>query len=139
VILPSDYYSSLQGITAYLKVLWEMVTVLFPKVHQKLMSLIRELDISGSYLCVFSHFIQWFVCLFTNSSLNRNIRRVLFDYLLLEGITVLFKASIAFMGFLEPFILATSSFGTCVIIQTSMWPASSRGSPNMQTLETLPK
>jgi hypothetical protein len=33
VLLPSDYYSSLDGIVAYLKILWEMITVLYPKIH----------------------------------------------------------------------------------------------------------
>lgn len=44
---------------------------------------------------VFSHVLQWFVCLFTNTILNREIRKTIMDYFLLEGITVFFKASLA--------------------------------------------
>jgi len=99
-LLPTDYYSSLEGIVAYLKVLWEMISVKYPKIHQKLNFLIKEMDFSGSYLCVFSHVLQWFVCLFTNTMLDREIRKTIMDYFLLEGITVFFKASLAIFEYL---------------------------------------
>ncbi len=82
-MLPCDYYSSLDGIISFLKILWEMIAVLYPNTHTKLTYLIKELNINGSYLCVFSHFLQWFVCLFTNNNINRQIRKTIFDYFIL--------------------------------------------------------
>ena len=46
--------------------------------------------------------IQWFVCLFSNTNLQRKMRRCIFDHLLLEGLPALIKASLCYFDAIEP-------------------------------------
>jgi hypothetical protein len=48
-----------------------------------------------------SFVFQWFVCLFTNVSIKREVRLAIMDRFLLEGTPVLIKASLAFFDVLE--------------------------------------
>lgn len=50
---------------------------------------------NNEFMVVLMSTFQWFVCLFTNTSFQKNISRVILDHLLLDGIVVLFKAGIA--------------------------------------------
>ncbi len=68
------------------------------------------------FIITMSFVFQWFICLFTNINLSRKIRLRIMDHFLVEGITVLFKASLAFFDILEPVILKVSTFGNSHII-----------------------
>ena len=52
-------------------------------------------DMDNYEVIVLKGVIQWFICLFTNTCIQKRLTRIIMDYLLLEGIGVLFKAGIA--------------------------------------------
>lgn len=51
------------------KILYEMIGIFFPKIYVKLKKLINDME--GSSTVVLSFAFQWFVCLFTNTNINR--------------------------------------------------------------------
>ena len=60
--------------------------------------------------------IQWFVCLFSNTNLNRNIRRCILDHFLLDGLPVLVKASLCYFDAIQPQISQVSQLCTHILI-----------------------
>jgi hypothetical protein len=59
-----------------------------------------------SYVLSFAY--QWFVCLFTNINLNRDVRRCIFDHFLLEGLPTFLKAALCFFDAIQPAIARTT-------------------------------
>ncbi len=55
-----------------------------------------------------SFVLQWFICLFTNTNLSRNVRRCIFDHFLLEGLPAFIKAALCFFDVIEPAIQGTT-------------------------------
>lgn len=64
------------------------------------------------FIITLSFVFQWFICIFTNINLNRNIRLRIMDHFMLEGVTVLFKSSLAFFDAMEESILKVNGIGT---------------------------
>ena len=81
------------------RIMFELLAQVKPKIYKKLQDLMKNFG-GGSYMVVMSFVFQWFVCLFTNMSIHRNISRIIWDSLLLEGSVVFFKAALTFFHFL---------------------------------------
>ena len=73
----------------------------------------------NSYVAMVSFVLQWFVCLFSNDSIDPEITRAIWDFFLLEGIVVLFKAGLAMFDFLQPHIIKCNTYCTCHLMQSN--------------------
>jgi hypothetical protein len=51
-------------------------------------------------MAMVSFVLQWFVCLYTNENVNKQITRVIWDLFLLEGVIALFKGALAIFDLL---------------------------------------
>lgn len=63
--------------------------------------IIKNMDGDNQFIITLSFVFQWFICLFTNINLSRKIRLKIMDHFLIEGVPILFKASLAFFDILE--------------------------------------
>lgn len=99
------------------RILFDMIAILKPKVHHKLRMLMNELG--GSHMVVMTHVFQWLMCVFTNTSICKDITRVIWDAMLIEGSKVLFKATLAMIGMIEQTIMSVKTYGKIVIIQSN--------------------
>ena len=88
-------------VQAFVKLLCEILTQTHPKVVQVMRRVARNNGGDGIVL-ITGFTIQWFVCLFSNTNLKRQMRRCIFDHLLLEGLPVLIKASLCYFDAIEP-------------------------------------
>ena len=91
-----------------MKILFDFIGQMKPKIYTKLKELIAQMD--GSHMVVLSFAFQWFVCLFCNSSINKEITKVIWDFLLVDGCKVLFKAALVMIGMIENEILSSKTF-----------------------------
>ena len=81
-ILPCDYYTTMNTVQAFVKLLCEILTQTHPKVVHVMKRVARNNGGDGIIL-ITGFTIQWFVCLFSNTNLKRKMRRCIFDHLLL--------------------------------------------------------
>lgn len=63
-----------------------------------------------------SYVLQWFVCLFCQDDVSDQITKVVWDFFMIDGVIVLFKAALAMFDFLEPHILKCKNFGKLFFI-----------------------
>lgn len=81
-LLPCDYHSTMNSVTALLLLLCEVLAQTHPLSVKQIKLIVFNNGGEGiSY--VISFVLQWFVCLFTNTNLHRNVRRCIFDHFLL--------------------------------------------------------
>lgn len=64
-----------------------------------------------------SFVLQWFVCLFCNDNIFEEITEIIWDFFLVDGVIVLFKAALAYFDLLKPIILQCTDFGTPILTQ----------------------
>jgi len=81
---------------ADIRILFEILDSLNPRLYRKLKDLIADAD--GSHATVMTHAFQWFVCLYTNNKINKVITKIIWDYLLIDGSIILFKAALAIIS-----------------------------------------
>ena len=69
-------------------------------------------EIDNSYIAMVSFVLQWFVCLFCQDEICDGVTKVVWDFLVVDGIVVLFKAALGMFDLLEKYILQCNSFCT---------------------------
>jgi hypothetical protein len=86
----------------YISILFEILAYTHEKVHKKMKSIIYKFQDGNSegFMLTMSFTFQWFVCLFTNSNIKKNIQVIIMDYFIMEGVIALFKASLAIFDYL---------------------------------------
>ena len=100
-ILPCDYYTTMNTVQAFVKLICEILTHTHPKVVEVMKRV--AMNNGGDGIVLITGFtIQWFVCLFSNTNLQRDMRRCIIDHLLLEGLSTLIKASLCYFDAIEP-------------------------------------
>ncbi len=114
VTLPVDFYSNVQSAVTFTKMLFLMLSHTHKALHAKMEELIGISGSEHSFLnddvltLMFAPF-QWIICLFTSSGFSPELIAVIWDYFLLEGMTVIFKAALAIFDYLEPTLLPARS------------------------------
>jgi len=73
-------------------------------------------EMESTYAMMVSFVLQWFVCLFCNDNVCQQITEVIWDFFLVDGIVVLFKAALGYIDILKPFILQCPDFGNYFIM-----------------------
>lgn len=81
-LLPCDYYSTMNSVIAFVKLLCEVLSQTHPQVV-KVMRIVVKNNCGDGISLTTSFAIQWFVCLFTNTNLSRDMRRCIMDHFLL--------------------------------------------------------
>jgi len=85
----------MNSITALLLLLCEVIAHTHSQAVKQIKLIVWNNGGEGiSYVLSFA--FQWFVCLFTNSNIKRDIRRCIFDHYMLYGLPILLKASLCF-------------------------------------------
>ena len=90
-----DYYTNMIGVICDQRILAECIRQHLPKIGKKF----NEVGLDPS---VFS--IEWFVCIFT-SSMPFYLVRLLWDRLIIEGMSALIKCGLILLQLFEPQIL----------------------------------
>ena len=72
----------MNSVQALVRMLCEVLTQTHPKVVQVMKKVAKNNGGDGIIL-ITGFSIQWFVCLFVNTNLNRQMRRCIFDHFLL--------------------------------------------------------
>lgn len=94
-LLPCDFYSTMNSVLSFVKLICEVLTQTHPKVVQVMKIVVK--NNGGEGMILTSGFvIQWLICLFTNTNLNREMRRCILDHFLIEGLPVLIKAALCY-------------------------------------------
>lgn len=107
----------MDSIMAYMRIFYEMLSFTHPQCYARMKQIAKEME--NSYITMVSFVLQWFVCLFCNDSVDPEIARTIWDFFLLDGITVLFKAGLAMFDLLQPHILKCHTFCIIFLIQNS--------------------
>lgn len=100
----------MDSVIAYVRILFEILHYTHPRVVRHMKHIMMTMEQDG-FMMTMSFVFQWFICLFTNVNLKRNIRLIVMDYFLIEGITVLFKAALGYFDVIEKSILSARTFG----------------------------
>jgi len=117
-IIPCDYYSTMNSVLALVRLLCDTLSWTHPKAI-KAMKLVAKNN-GGEGISIITGFaIQWFVCLFTNTNLQRDMRRCILDHFMMDGMPVLLKAALCYFDTIEPKIARTQQLGTCATIQNN--------------------
>ena len=93
--MPCDYYSTMNTIQSFVRLLCDVLAQTHPNVVHVMKRVAKNNNNDGIVL-ITGFTIQWFVCLFSNTNLNRNMRRCILDHFLLSGLPVLIKASLCY-------------------------------------------
>jgi len=99
-ILPIDYYSVMIGVMIDQKLFCKMIAVIMPH----LWSFFKKLSLDPSLVS-----LQWFICLYSYN-LQPDVSDEIWDYLLVKGSKVLFKAGLAIISLIEKNILRCTEF-----------------------------
>lgn len=97
-IIPIDYYTNMLGVVCDQRILAECIRQHLPNIAKKFV----EVGIDPS---LFS--IEWFVCMFT-SSMPFYLVKLVWDRLILEGMSALIKTGLILLSEFEPAILQAS-------------------------------
>lgn len=108
-MLPPDYYTNMDGVMANTRIFYELLSLTHPRCYERMKKIAETMD--SNFVATVSFVFQWFVCLFTSSNLPVEVTRTIWDYLLIEGASVLFRAGLALFDFLEPAILKCHDYG----------------------------
>lgn len=100
----------MDSVITYVRILFEILHYTHPTVVKHMKRIILSMEQEG-FMLTMSFVFQWFICLFTNVNLNRGIRLMIMDYFLLEGVTILFKAALAYFDVIEKTITIAKTFG----------------------------
>ena len=103
-ILPLNYYSELTGMITDCVIMNNMLEKYLPDLYK---FLIDDHQL-GSSLDNFIH--KWFISLFTQN-FREDFSLTIWDFLFLEGNSVLFKAGLAILKILKKQILEKQNFG----------------------------
>lgn len=104
----------------YIRIVFEMLHHTHPRIYARMKEIIASIDGGDAFMLTMSAVFQWFVCLFTNSGLQKSIRLLVLDYFLVEGVPALFKAALALFDHLQDKILSVHEFGTLALMQTNI-------------------
>ena len=109
-LIPCDYYSTMNSVLALVRLLCDTLGQTHPKAV-KAMKLVAKNN-GGEGISIITGFaIQWFVCLFTNSNIQRDMRRCILDHFMLDGMPVLLKAALCYFDAIEPKIARSQQLG----------------------------
>jgi hypothetical protein len=98
--LPTDYFTSMEGVLVDQKIFRDIINLLYPELKKKF----GQLQIDSS---LFS--LQWFVCLYS-CTFPDALLFPLWDLLILEGCTILFKSGIFFVNKLKDDLKKVNEF-----------------------------
>jgi hypothetical protein len=110
-LLPCDYYSTMNSVLALMRLFCEMLA----QTHHdavKVMKVVVKNNGGDGITLTTGFVIQWFVCLFTNTNLNRDVRRFIMDHFILDGIPAMLKVALGFFDAITPAIANIKYFGT---------------------------
>lgn len=111
----------MESVITYVHILFEILHHTHPQVVKKMKMIMKKMESEG-FMLTMSFVFQWFVCLFTNTNLDRKLRLIIIDHFLLQGVTALFKAALAYFDVIEQAVANVSCFGTPRPIQKSIFP-----------------
>ena len=120
-LLPCDYYSTMNSVLALVKLFCEMLAQTHPQAVQVMKIVVKNNGGDGITLTT-GFVIQWFICLFTNTNLNRDIRRFILDHFIIDGIPALLKAALCFFDAISPAIVNIKYFCTSFTMQSTITP-----------------
>ncbi len=101
-LLPMDYFISMGTLMADQIILKHMIALYLPDLNKFFLKIHLDIGIVS---------IRWFLCLFTSSLLPNQIKTVIWDDLLLQGVPALFKTVLVVLKMLRSKILKARDFG----------------------------
>lgn len=109
-LLPCEFYTNLDSVMSYTRLFFELLGIAHPDVYLHMKKISLEAD--STYAMMASYVLQWFVCLFCNDNISQSITDTIWDFFLIDGVPVLFKAALGMIDLLKPHILSCNDFGT---------------------------
>lgn len=100
-LLPMDYFISMETLMADQMILKHMIALYLPDLHKFFLKIQLDIGIVS---------IRWFLCLFTSSLLPNQIKTVIWDVLLLQGVPALFKTVLVLLKMLRKKIFKARDF-----------------------------
>lgn len=120
----------MNSVLAFLRLLCDVLSQTHPQII-KIMKVVVKNNGGDGITLTTGFAIQWFICLYTNTNLSRDMRRCIMDHFLLEGLPALLKAALCYFDAIGPEITQVKYFGTFFTIQRNIIPSFKRLSDNI--------